>query len=155
MKEKSVKVIPINWAKPDFLISDVHTAKFDLSEIPDKQNVLYQIYGDSPIYGSETLLYVGKTIRPVKERIQKHLDTNFNRIINFSIRVGEFDFQQTDNIEDILNITETILITMLKPSYNAQNLKDIINIAQNTPYLILNKGNRGLLPLEVSNIWWF
>jgi len=153
MNNRNFNIIEVNWHKPNFIISDVYTDTFDISQIPDKSNVIYQIYGNSPIYGNDALLYIGQTVSSLR-RIQEHLDFSFNRIVNLSIRIGEINFGD-NKVEDILDITESILITMLKPSYNALNIKDVSYKAKNEHYLILNKGNKGIIPQEISNIWWF
>lgn len=155
-------IIKINWLDKGLTMKDVFIEKEELV-IPEeyrKKHVLYQIYGDSPIYGLNTLLYIGRT-KHLETRIEQHIFSKFSRITNFSIRFGELELQYLENQktkQEILEIAETILITMLKPSHNSQNINNIHSEAQGENgeiYIILNTGNKGLIPLEVSNIWWY
>ncbi len=140
------KEIWVDWSDMQRFSNDKSEFKFPVNGA----NFLYQIYGDSPIYGRNTLLYIGKTIRP-KNRTIEHLKTDFGRINNISISFGLVE----ESDVHILSIAESLLVTMLKPSYNSSNIKDSnILVKGNTKYIILNKGSRGVLPLEVTNIWW-
>lgn len=145
-----MKTIVINWTTKFPLTSDAFTEK-DLTQLPDRQNVLYQIYGHSPIYGENVLLYIGIT-KDSTRRMGQHLNSIFGRGINLSVSIGELNEPEENNLE----IAEAILINLHKPSFNKEFLHDIPDIAK-TPdelILILNKGNRGALMLECSNIWW-
>ena len=131
---------------------EVISIKWDDCKQDDKElHCLYCAYGDSPIYGRDVLLYIGKTSQELAERNKQHLKTDFERINNLSFRKGVFENGINHN-DDIISKAESLLITMLKPSYNSSNIKNY-NFNDKL-YLILNKGNRGTLPLEVSNIWW-
>ncbi len=152
------KVIEIDWIKPLKIVDNVfideiivENLKEELSEIKS-QHLLYQIYGFSPIYGNNSLLYIGKTIRPPENRIIEHSLSKFSRVLNMTIVIGEVEF--FDNSVNYLEIAESILITLTKPSYNSKNIDNILQIAKDDNYLIINKNNRGVLPLECSNIWW-
>ncbi len=140
------KIIKVNWLEKKV---------YDLKSIDQESNFdncLYQAYGDSPIYGRDALLYIGQT-NNFKRRTVEHLKSDFDRINNLSLIVGELD--TTIPISDALDICESLLITMLKPSYNSSNIKDTgARAKQSEKYLILNLNNRGVLPLEVSNYWW-
>ncbi len=58
-------------------------------------------------------------------------------------------------MENLILIAESLLIKMLKPSYNSFNIKDTHDLLKkNKKYILLNTGNRYALPLEVTNIWW-
>jgi len=156
-------IIKINWKIiNEFKLRDTFQEGQDIG-IPAeyfKNNVLYQIYGDSPIYGQNTLLYIGRT-ETLQRRIKEHVTTKLSRVTNMTIRFGEFDLQYLEepkqDVEYLLKIVETILITMVKPSYNSENLHNIskeIQVESDSIYWILNTGDKGILPLEVSNIWW-
>lgn len=153
MRKLEFNVIEIEWSKIS-ITEDVFEFNSDEVEIkvPNCLDCLYQAYGDSPIYGRDALLYIGQT-NTADRRTLEHVKSDFNRILNFSLYIGQLNPAKQE-FENILNITESVLITLLKPSYNSANIKDIRSIAKTEPYLILNKGNRGALPLECSNIWW-
>lgn len=137
------EIINIEWKN----LAEVNTEQIE--------KCLYCAYGDSPIYGQTVLLYIGIVAKQtLAARIEQHRVSDFSRINNLSYKVGilDNDVTQNPNFEEILHTAESILITMLKPSYNSSNIKSL-NFNGNH-YLLLNKGNRGALPLEVSNIWW-
>lgn len=143
-------IIEITWSEKTF----IDLSKTD--KIPAYKNCLYQAYGDSPIYGRDSLLYIGQTKDSLSRTID-HLKTDFARINNFSLIIGTIDHSQQKSlsIQDKLNLAESLLITMVKPSYNSQNIRDTKEILkENQKYLLLNLKNRGSLPLEISNVWW-
>lgn len=141
-------IIKINWSAQSIFIDDA----FTLTERPQQiegKDILYQIYGFSPIYGN-TLLYIGIS-KNADRRFNQHLKDLFGRGLDLKLVIGYLESGTTDMLE----IAESILINLHKPSYNSEYIKDIYFKAKEKPYLILNKGNRGLLSLECSNIWWF
>ena len=149
-KEILFKQIWINWTKK------ISIDKNKLKEI-SQEDCLYQVYGDSPIYGRDVLLYIGRTNNPSR-RITDHIKTDFDRINNLSIYFGHIDEKCKDSnheMKKLIEIAESLLITMLKPSYNSSNIKDTGELLKKgNKYIILNCENRGVLPLEVTNIWW-
>jgi len=140
------KIIRINWLeKKDYRLDSINGEQ-------NFENCLYQAYGDSPIYGRDALLYIGQT-NNFKRRTVEHLKTDFSRINNLSLIIGEIDTHIP--ISDALDISESLLITMLKPSYNSSNIKDTGELLKkDNKFLVLNLQNRGVLPLEVTNCWW-
>jgi excinuclease UvrABC nuclease subunit len=144
--------IKITWSEK------IQIDKDNLKDIP-KEDCLYQAYGDSPIYGRDVLLYIGRT-NDLSRRTKDHIKTDFDRINNLSICFGHIEGDCVDEDKDysmdtLIKIAEALLITMLKPSYNSSNIKDTGELLKNeNKYIILNCENRGVLPLEVTNIWW-
>lgn len=144
------KIIKVNW-----LEKTIYSHESLLNEL-NNENCLYQAYGDSPIYGRDVLLYIGQTNNFIR-RTEEHLKTDFNRINNLSIIIGELDYLDLNKnqIKNALDISESLLITMLKPSYNSANIKDTSKLLKlEDKYIILNLNNRGSIPLEVTNYWW-
>lgn len=140
--------------KKEFTIVEIEWTKDSLIEIQDGEPLLYQAYGDSPIYGRDVLLYIGQTIR-WGQREANHKKSDFNRISNLRYLIGKIQNLPDGEEQVYLDNCESLLITMLKPSYNSSNVKQTAQALQNDEsYLILNKGDRGDIPLEISNIWW-
>lgn len=151
MLKTEFTVVRINWGEK------IRISKEDPSKLNNIENCVYQAYGDSPIYGRDVLLYIGKTKRDIFFRTIEHIKSDFERINNLHLIIGEIDqsFLKSISPEKAISICESLLITMMKPSYNSFNIKDTgENLKNEEKYLLLNEGNRGDLPLEVSNVWW-
>lgn len=140
-------IIEINWSIQSISIDDAFNLNEKINQIEGK-NILYQIYGYSPIYGN-TLLYIGIS-KNADRRFNQHLRALFGRGLDLKLVIGNVE----SGIAGELEIAESILINLHKPSYNSEYINDIYFKAKKERYLILNKGNRGLLQLECSNIWW-
>ena len=94
-----------------------------------------------------------------QNNFEDHADDEVLEDIDKNQESSKLDVKIDNNIEDsdieyILEIAESILINLHKPSYNSEYINDIYFKAKEDRYLVLNKGNRGLLSLECSNIWW-
>lgn len=146
-KKIQFNVIEINWQRQNIKVDDAFDLTSALKKVNGK-NVLYQIYGNSPIYGN-TLLYIGIT-KDSNRRFNQHLKGLFSRGLDLDFIIGSIDVENDDHLE----ICESILINLHKPSYNSEYINDIYFKAKEERYMILNKGNRGLLSLECSNVWW-
>lgn len=121
-----------------------------------KDDCLYQAYGDSPIYGRDVLLYIGRT-ENFLQRTKDHKKTDFNRVNNLSLVKGTLEANDLKKLDPkkAIKLAEALLITMLKPSLNSSNIKNTHPLLRGSKnYIVLNKGNRMDLPLEVSNYWW-
>jgi len=149
---KEFEIVPINWGNHKLVAKDTHSNTINLNELEEYPNCLYQVYGNSIIYGENKLLYIGQT-NAFKRRLIEHIETDFNRILNLSFIIGRFE-DENCNSKEILKLIENILICYVKPAYNSTNIKDIHPLSKEKSILILNKGYRGSLPLECSNYWW-
>jgi excinuclease UvrABC nuclease subunit len=137
MKEITFKTITLNWIK--IIRGNTNT--------PQEAGV-YQIYGDSPTYGTNTLLYIGKADNLYHRIHLGHLANEESHIMrqpNISIRYA------TTHIS-LNHIAEEILIVMHKPSFNAMSIGNINSKSKEFPIYIQNFGERGMLNLEVTNI---
>lgn len=114
---------------------------------PDVSGV-YQVYGDSPIYGRDCLLYIGQA-RSLASRLAQHLNVSpVTRVNNRSLRIARCD-------EVLLDVAESILIATHKPSMNAEYVHSPKSPeATRRPYLVQNHGERGVLTLQVTNSYW-
>ena len=61
MNKIEFEIITLDWVKDDY------------KSFPDSSGI-YQIYGTSPLYGMETLLYIGQAKRSLRHRIKDHFD---------------------------------------------------------------------------------
>lgn len=130
--------------------------KYPDKEIPKTAGV-YQIYGDSPIYGSNTLLYIGKATnlneRLIKNHELAHNESFITKQPNRSYRFALLP--STLKAKNPLDIIEQILIVMHKPSFNSANIININSEIKKQYYYIQNHGERGMLHLEVTNFYFF
>lgn len=128
--------IILNWEKKDY------------TSFPTSSGV-YQIYGSSPLYGIDTLLYIGKGIS-LKKRISYHLGDKENvigRQANLSCRFATVPAH-------LLDVVEQTLIVMYKPSFNSIGLKNVSQSVKEKGYYIQNHGERGLLNYETTNYYF-
>lgn len=132
---RQYRVIAINWILAD-----------NEKELPNEAAV-YQLYGDSDIYGRNVLLYIGLS-RNLKARITEHRvgNTPAYHMPNMHIRYALCD--QQGPIEDI----ESILIAHTKPSRNKEYLFTVT--ALDSFILLQNHGDKGVVPLEMTNSYW-
>lgn len=110
---------------------------------------IYQIYGTSPLYGVDTLLYIGQA-KDLNQRISTHKDSkesSIGRQPNKSFRFAPLPSES-------LTIVEETLIIMYKPSFNSNRLNNIYNEATTRPIYIQNHGERGLLNYENTNYYF-
>lgn len=150
-EQAQFQVIRVTWSSDFLITSDSYNNDKEL-DLPSHHHVLYQIYGFSPIYGKDSLLYIGITKDSVR-RIKQHLKAVFGRGLDLKLRLGQIDWADKEDAA-LLEVTESILINLHKPSYNSEYLHGLYTKALDAPYMILNHGNRGSLTLECSNIWW-
>jgi excinuclease UvrABC nuclease subunit len=142
-KEILFKRITLNWKKKETK---------EIAEIPSKRG-LYQIYGTSPVYGMDTLLYIGMG-ENLQKRINDHISSEksfIGRQPNKTIRYAEFP-QEVES--SLLAITEQILIVMYKPSFNSSSVINIKDVDKAKYYYIQNRGERGILSMEVTNYYF-
>lgn len=116
---------------------------------------LYQWYGDHPVYGAETLLYIGVAI---DQKFGKRLrQENWEVWIPSapSLYVGRV-FTEKDkapkDVETIVKTAEKVLIFSHSPAFNSANLNNIDGVAE--AVRIFNWGKRKSLLPEVSVYRW-
>jgi len=136
MEKIEFEIITLNWEKADY------------KDLPSTSG-LYQIYGTSPLYGMDTLLYIGKASN-LNTRIKDHFefrDAMIGRQPNKSCRYTTLD-------STLLDIAEQILIVMHKPSFNSARLIQLSEPVRAKPYYIQNHGDRGMLNIENTNFYF-
>lgn len=131
------ELIRLDWKRID-----------DLNTFNVNESGVYQIYGDSPIYGTNTLLYIGRASK-LKNRI---IDAHNSNQESFITRQPNISFRYA--ICDKYKIAEEILIVMHKPSFNSKSIINISIDAREKLFYLQNHGERGMLHLEVTNYYF-
>lgn len=133
------EIVTLDWEK----VIDKNT------EIP-KQSGVYQIYGDSPIYGQNQLLYIGKADNLFNRIVSGH-NTNEN---SFITRQPNISYRFALVPVELNQIIEEILIAMHKPSFNTMSMIQINSKCKEYPIYIQNQNERGMLHLELTNFYF-
>jgi hypothetical protein len=145
MNEIPCNIIEIKWEGP----YSIEAMKAFTGNIG-----LYQIYGAHPIYGSNSLLYIGMTIAGFESRFSSH----YNDWIKYEyddvkIYVGEVVTLLDNDTTESVKIAEKLLLYYCAPGYNSNDLVDFkLNVDRNI--ILLNYGRIARLPTEVSTIWY-
>lgn len=140
MNKKSVKYqeIVIDWSG----LKDLKE-----STILGEKDVLYQIYGNSHIYGLNTLLYIGKTNQMAKSRLAQHIKGVFGYCHDLKFSVGTVGHNK-------LEVPESILIANHKPCFNKEYIHTLDPDAMKHKIIIINNGNHLMLKNSCTNFWW-
>lgn len=134
--EKTFDVITLDWKK------------CDIEQLPEESGV-YQIYGDSPIYGTNVLLYIGMS-ENIKHRIEQHFKPLTGAISRQPNKTCRYALVPPE----LMRIVEQILIAMHKPSFNSESVSNIYGPVREKLYYIQNHGERGMLHLELTNYYF-
>jgi hypothetical protein len=145
---KQVKIIHLNWKEYEW--DDTIFEKFSTN----KDYGIYQVYGDHPVYGQNTLLYIGKVVdETYSDRLKGHPDlvnTHFTfRKLHLSYFL-KIDDITNNNWAERISVVEQLLINAHCPAYNAKDIKMLSGVEDNL--LVLNWGERGTLLPEVSSL---
>jgi len=151
-----VRTIHVQWEGP----LDGRTAK-SCTRRPADFGV-YQVYGSHPVYGLNTLLYVGRAAdQTFGERLRKE-----EWLLEGEHGQGECTFflgrlagsKTPDDIEWGIQISdvESLLILAHKPSYNCHGIKGLGDKSEKRigDLRVLNWGTFGVLLPEVSAARW-
>jgi hypothetical protein len=125
-----MRQITIEWEGP-FTIKHV-------LKLTDRQKDygLYQIYGPHPVYGPDSLLYIGRTDTSFSNRIEGHLKPlegimSEDEPENLKVRIGRIvniDGSNTPsdwkNLKRVLRDAERIQIYRHTPAYNSHHIAD-------------------------------
>lgn len=126
-------------------------------------HVLYQIYGQHPVYGSNVLLYIGRTEKGM-ERLNQHDSWVWDECDEMTFRVaslGEFtswkEWNESEHYDPakpaIVEKIEAILIHAHSPAYNAANKSSAKGKSKGIR--VFNSGRFGQLLPEVSYKYYF
>ena len=129
---------------------------------------LYQLYGRHPVFGRDSLLYIGKTTDAIANRIREHMrrsgmegfpperkwirdavgffsEVYYGRLIGLEpVSRGELEQQ--------INNAESLLIYACSPPWNKRGIGGFNPAHQDLH--VLNFGSCGSLPPEVSARFW-
>ncbi|MEZ9321656.1 hypothetical protein AB4161_15035 [Vibrio sp. 10N.286.51.E5] len=158
-ENKAVPIIDVHWKGP------ISPDELKNLEQPESQ-VLYQIYGHHPVYGSDSLLYIGKTeqLSGVKDRLPKHkwIDNQCDECKIYYASCAEIvDWQKWKSSSDEypkynssksgidINQIESLLIYAHHPSGNSQSIQSL-GIGIKTHFRVFNTGKRKALERELS-----
>ena len=147
---KEFKVYHLYWEKHSW--SEVILNNFNDFDT-DRDFGIYQVYGNHPVYGDDTLLYIGKAEQETfAKRMKGHsdLDAYQSTRIHFGY-FCEYDDISGESWEDAIGEVESILIRSHMPALNGKEVKGLLeNSAANI--LIFNWNEKGNLFPEVSNL---
>lgn len=144
---KNVEVITVWWEGP----CDIASA-YECNE-SDKDYGVYQVYGNHPVYGSGTLVYIGMADKQTFGRrlSQEDWDLWDCGDHSFTVRLGRLcgetpsDDAWSKQIADV----EALLILANWPAANSRGIIDSDRPGLDN-LLVLNKGDYGLLLPEVA-----
>lgn len=133
--QREFRTVELKWTK----IEEVEARVVDYP-------CVYQVYGDSQIYGKNVLVYIGQASYG-GHRISQHLDrrTPIHNLPNPSSRVAACP-------AELLTEVESTLIAMHKPSRNSEFIMTAVR--RDPPLLIFNLGEKGDLELLCTNMYW-
>jgi hypothetical protein len=151
---ENLVIIHLNWVEHEW--NDKVYEELDTK----KDFGIYQVYGDHPVYGEDTLLYIGKAQEQTYSKRLKppqhddFIETNIKKISKINVSY----FTKNDDVEYknwgfYIGLVEKLLIRSHIPAYNAQDVKGVLstdNFKNNL--LVLNWGDRGKLLPEVSSL---
>lgn len=123
---------------------------------------IYQYYGDHLIYGTNVLLYIGKTVKQkFGDRLSQHnwpawIPSKTELYVGRICTTEKIEFEEW---EQKIDIAERILIFSHSPAFNAANLNNINYKKLNTfndsqDVRVMNWGKRKSLLPEVSVSRW-
>jgi hypothetical protein len=156
MYKKQVRVIELEWTGPFTLEDILKEPKKNLNE-----KGIYAIYGAHVVNGHNSLLYIGQTIdQNFALRFSSHQpwinDENSDMIIYLGIIGGNDSETEFENdLKNEIDLAERLLIYYCAPAYNSQNIRDIGIDEKDSDVLLLNFGKKGMLPYELSSLWYW
>jgi hypothetical protein len=141
-----LEIIEIKWEGP-FHLQDVRKMK------GLKDYGVYQVYGPHAVYGSDSLLYIGKANKSTfAERFNKHetwIDDEQAEVSVYVGRLGGGKQLSDTEWEKQINQAEALLLYFTTPLYNKK--EEQVDYQKQTVVLNFYKCNK--LPLVVSNLW--
>ncbi len=151
----TVKVINITWEKIEFTQTVIQQYSKEID------SGIYQIYGQHPAYGKDTLLYIGKA-ENYSNRLQQRFEFIESCATPTSIRLGRITNSKTEDLLNIsadekrqlIDVAGKILIKSHAPAFNKQENSGLFPAEgiNKQHYIILNWEDYGCLLQEVSTL---
>ena len=173
-KECGEIILEVFWEGPFTLdeVADLSSGDDDLSVRRKKYWTLYSAYGSHQLYGSNVLLYIGKTTQGASVRLKQHNgwfdeerfgDTKFfvaslshfgtwEQSPDMEEAADEKFFVGEESSENLISRAEALLIYSLAPSRNTSGTNSTKKKIGNVR--LFNTGNLGSLPNEISGRYW-
>lgn len=149
---KEVKLFHVSWEKYDW-------ENIDLDQLNEGHHYgIYQIYGTHPIYGKDSLLYIGKAQdQTFGNRLKQHWDFDVNHFSEISyLHIGMIQkwdgYANHVNWGDVINDIERVLIVANCPAFNSIGIKGTVETKYIEHLLVINWGNYGRMLPEVSSL---
>ncbi len=151
---KNIEVIHIGWEQYEY-------TEDEISNLNEEYHYgVYQIYGYHPVYGDNTLLYIGKANhQKFSDRLKDRTEFYETVLRPKTLCIGmiyKTDDCNNNNWEEIIDVSEKILIKAHAPAYNSQGIKGLIwkddDPINQKNYIIKNWGDYGKLLPEVSSL---
>jgi hypothetical protein len=159
--KKETKKIYIQWEGP--FIYDLEN-KSGVKQITNCSGVsdygLYQIYGSHPIYGLNSLLYIGRTVAADMTFSRRVIAKKWSYWKDKFIYLGRFS--NTESMDEVdwtnqIKFAEALFINYLTPAWNisgVNNNNDLNIFDQFRECRVINYGNRMALPeVMVKGDW--
>jgi len=150
---KDIEVIHLIWREYEWNDEIIY------SEFNSKKDYgIYQIYGDHPVYGENTLLYIGKAkeqtysvrLRQHNDLFESHIPVFRKLCLSYFCNTEDVNYE---NWKGHIDSSEKLLINAHFPAYNSQEVKRPIDKDYfKKELLIINWDERGKLLPEVSSL---
>ncbi|MDE0279633.1 MAG: hypothetical protein OXN16_00925 [Gammaproteobacteria bacterium] len=149
--------IDLYWEGP-------HSFEEALEMTEDRDKGFYQIYILHPVYGNDTLVYIGRTNKAFGHRLDDpahkwmgdHRENNSGRIRIHTGRIVRHEENPISAPNALMEYAESLLIFAHGPSWNGDHVKNRPRVPKDVDpdVRVLNWGQYGLLLPEVSNARW-
>lgn len=159
------KEINIWWEGP-FTQEEIVENKIDTENYDNTAEKvgLYQIYGIHPLYGTDVLLYIGRTKnnKGFANRLHKNRwetsygsdNNNVNIYLGTIFTAAENKLETKEEYKQI-EYAEVLLINAMKPAFNSSNIKSVGKKYIDMDYLINNLNSyKKIYPQLRSSYYW-
>jgi hypothetical protein len=150
MNTIQLEVIDLHWKgafrlKYDYSSNSYFPLENSIPSIFLKNVGLYQIYGNHPVYGSDVLLYIGKTDISFQDRFSGHFRSGifYDYYTNLSVYLAPWKLPDEDPKIGLMELVESVLIFFHSPALNKEYFYLFKKGAEK--YLIRNCGFFGSL----------
>lgn len=127
-----MRQVDVEWEGPFVVEYDREKDQYRLSGIPSEVEgnaQLYSFYGRHPVYGAQSLLYIGRTLPSsegggINNRIRTHLDGPLWYHTELVVHLGVAS-ERNDVVADfqLIEAVESLLIAANMPALNCEHIK--------------------------------